>query len=380
MRILWLGKAAAKGDAGDEVFDRKTIAALRAKGHDVTTLHPSRVSKWREAANLLRGVPHYRARFASSANRRMLRQSGSDFDLTICSWEPLDTFVPILPHPAILIAHNITSLALPALFPGRRWAWLAAYGAAAWEHRVYQRRYLVALATLSRHDQAYVDALPGAPPSLLTIPGMPPIIPLADDARLRQELVLLGTYDWIPKRRDVNRFMQEYASMTEQAPLFASPLPAGVTCGPLVNPPLPDQAAGDAIRFGVITDRFIAGHKLKTLAYIAQNQIVLSFADVQADFVQIPDHDLFLRSLDSAAAIPRHMAEIAALDPVMLRGRFLAFQRRCAECFTWDAVAARLLEAANGPARTGWRDPAVHATGAKRHFFGRPLAETPLSR
>ena len=36
----------------------------------------------------------------------------------------------------------------------------------------------------------------------------------------------------------------------------------------------------DALRIGLITDRFEAGHKLKTLAYVANNQIVLSFAEL----------------------------------------------------------------------------------------------------
>ena len=51
----------------------------------------------------------------------------------------------------------------------------------------------------------------------------------------------------------------------------------------------------DALRIGLITDRFEAGHKLKTLAYVANNRIVLSFAEVGFDFVHIPYHDLFIR-------------------------------------------------------------------------------------
>ncbi len=38
----------------------------------------------------------------------------------------------------------------------------------------------------------------------------------------------------------------------------------------LLSPrPIGQDATGDAIRFGVITDRFAAGHKLKTTEYVA---------------------------------------------------------------------------------------------------------------
>jgi hypothetical protein len=169
---------------------------------------------------------------------------------------------------------------------------------------------------------------------------------LVPDAPLKRELVLLGTYDWYPKRRDVTVFSREYASLSERLPIFTSALPPAAAASMSFAQPLQAGDYGDAIRFGLITDRFEAGHKLKTLAYIAQNQIVLSFADVRRDFDQIPDYAFFIRKLASTVDIASHVAEVAALDPDTLRTRFLEFQRRCAELFTWETVADRLVRAA----------------------------------
>ena len=94
--------------------------------------------------------------------------------------------------------------------------------------------------------------------------------------------------------------------------------------------------AGDAIRLGLITDRFEAGHKLKTLSYIAQNIIVLSFSDVAQDFRDIPDHLFFIRLLTNVADIAGHVAQLAAVDPSELRARLELFQQRCSVRFYLD--------------------------------------------
>ncbi len=349
MRILWVGKPPADGQAGDEVFDRKTIAALRARGHAVDLVHPTRAQRSQEIANLLRGVPHYRTRFATAANRRLVEAAWAQHDITVCSWEPLDTLVPHLHAPIILIAHNVTSLALPQLYPGNRLVRLAARRAARWEAGCYTAARLAAIATLSRRDQDHVAALPGAPDVLLTVPGMPPIIPLSASSGVSGEIVLSGTYDWRPKRRDMVRFAEEYVALADRLPVRAGALPP-VAAALLRPKPAPDALeSAAAIRFGVVTDRFEAGHKLKTLAHIAQNQLVLAFSDAAHDIVDMPDHAFFIRRLHAAADMAGHVAEImeiATRDPAGLRARFATFQRRCAERFTWGAVADSLAAAA----------------------------------
>lgn len=90
IRILWIGKRPVNADFGDAVFDQRTIAALRRRGHLVDVLHPSQVSRRREVLNLASGVPHYRARFASSENRAAVARRAGLYDQVICSGEWLD--------------------------------------------------------------------------------------------------------------------------------------------------------------------------------------------------------------------------------------------------------------------------------------------------
>ena len=347
MRILWVGKPPGEGAAGDEIFDRRTIAALRARGHAVTPLHPRRVGRGREALNLLRGVPHYRSWFDSPANRAALAAAAAGHDATIVSWEPHDLLRP--PKPALLVPHNVTSRALPALYPGHPLVALLARRARGWERSCYRAGRWSAIAALSARDHAYLAGLPDPPPLLLTRPGMPPAVPLAEDAVLRRELVVSGTFGWAPKRRDLLRFAAEYGPSPDRLPVHGEAWPAEAArlLAPLPLPEGPALAA--ALRLGIITDRFEAGHKLKTLAHIAGNQIVLSFADVAFDFADIPDHEVFIRRIGAAAEIAGHVAALAAMPAGELRQRFRLFQRRCAERFTWDAVAAALLAALGQP-------------------------------
>ena len=104
------------------------------------------------------------------------------------------------------------------MYPRSQLAKFLARRAASWERLIYRSPNVLAIATLSSKDRDYVSALSRARPVLLTIPGMPPLVPLAEDARMRAEIVITGTYDWRPKRRDVIRFAQEYARSGESLP------------------------------------------------------------------------------------------------------------------------------------------------------------------
>ena len=194
---------------------------------------------------------------------------------------------------------------------------------------------------------------------------MPAVVPLEPGAELRRELVLSGTFDWKPKRRDVLLFLDAYWSATDRLALWADD-PSILGSQPGLNGRLTSADCGRAIRFGVITDRFVAGHKLKTLSHIAHNQIVLSFADVLDDFAHIEDAGLFIRRVRSFDDIARQVTLVAQMDPVSTRSRFLAFQGRCSSLFTWDAVAGALSEMAErivgdrsgsaaGRDQSGWR-------------------------
>ena len=345
MRILWIGKRPTDGHAGDEVFDRRTIAAVRARGAEIDLFHPEPVGRIGLAGNLARGLPYYRARFTAATNIRAIREKARGADATVCSWEPFDALVRSLSPAPVLILHNITSRALPALFPGQALVNLLARQARYWERTRYRQETTTAIAALSRRDLDYLAALPGKPRPILLPPGMPPCAPLDRKARVVPELVISGTYKWVPKRRDILAFAQAYHTLPDRLPIRADALPAEAVR--LLQPaPL---LADAALRFGLITDRFESGHKLKTLAYIAANQIVLSFADVAFDFAHIPDHNLFIRRVHHVRDLAGHIATLSAFPPETLRQRFLDFQSACAAAFTWDAVAETLLQAIAAP-------------------------------
>ncbi|MCB8882196.1 hypothetical protein ACELLULO517_18260 [Acidisoma cellulosilytica] len=193
-------------------------------------------------------------------------------------------------------------------------------------------------------------SLPGARPVLLTLPGMPPVTMLRPGARVVSDLVLSGTYDWWPKRRDAVRFAKDYARSKNRFPILSDRLPRRAT-EVLSILPLPSESeASDIIRFGVISDRFESGHKLKTLAYIAQNQIVLSLSDVNEDLSEVLDHYFFVRRVYSVGEIAMHLASISRMDPHVLRDRLVRFQLACAERFNWESVASKL--APTGPGLT----------------------------
>jgi hypothetical protein len=102
----------------------------------------------------------------------------------------------------------------------------------------------------------------------------------------------------------------------------------------------------------LITDRFVAGHKLKIGYYLANNAIVLSFADVAEEFADIPDHEFFIRRIGDARHISRHVAAVSAEEPRHLCIRLATFKERCAEAFSWHRCARSLLAAASNLART----------------------------
>ena len=353
MRILWIGKQPSDGHAGDEVFDRKTIAACQRHGVTIELVHPTRVSRTAEIINLIAGQPYYRASYNSVENRAAIYAASQRCDAAICSWEPFDTLVPNLSCPTLLVLHNITSRSLPRMFPRNPLASLGAARAQAWERKRYSRDTLSAIAALSQADVAYLATLPNPPELLWLPPGMPPVTPLSPDALLVPELVITGTYGWRPKYRDVVLFARDYTKVANPLTVRAAKLPHAATkLIPVAHLPSADKT-GAALRFGLITDRFEAGHKLKTLAYIADNQIVLSFADVTADFAHLTDHSLFIRTLSNVADIKWHVANLAQIPSSELRRRFTAFQQACMQQFSWDAVADTLLEAAGRAASRG---------------------------
>lgn len=342
--LVWVRKAVAGGEAGEDIYDARMVRAIEAQGVQVRTADVPRVSRLRELANLAAGVPYYRAKYLSPGNLERVRGAAASADPLICSWEPLDILAFEAGGAAIPILHNLTSTALPSMYPGSRLAAMLARRAAQWERRAYGSGRFPRIGVLSRHDERGVNALAGPGAALYLPPGVPPLASLADDAVLAREVVLLGTFDWRPKRRDLLQACGEIAGLGEGWTIHADSLPAAAAA---VLRPLPaaQMEPREKLRFGLVTDRFEAGHKLKVGSYIAANAIVVSYADVMPDYAAIEDSALFIRRIERLADLPRIAAEFQAIEPAALRQRWRQFQQRCAEAFSWDRSARALLAA-----------------------------------
>jgi len=343
MRILWVGKASQNASAGDEVFDRMVIGCIRASGHTVIEIFPRRLSQTRSLFNLcIRRIPHYRSWYDCSDNYAALKAACIDCDGALVSWEPFDKLAYSLPIPTIPILHNVTSSSLPAFLPRSFAARILATHARRWENVCYSSRRFLAVACLSLTDLAGLRIRFPHTRLLHCPPGAPPPTPLAANATFRPEIVVTGTYGWTPKNRDVLRFAHEYAPQPGRLDVFADGLPQQAT-RMLAARPIVRDTTRSTIRLGLITDRFTAGHKLKTTEYIGGNCIVLTFADIEQDFLDIPDREYFIRKLKHAREITSHAAELSRVDPAELRSRFAEFKRRCLECFDWRLTSDRLL-------------------------------------
>ncbi len=339
-RVLWVGKAPADGAAGDEVYDRRIISALRGLGVEVDLVHPDRVGRVAELANLARGLPHYRAQYASTRNARKLLDAARGHELAIVSWEPFDMLAWGLPVPAIPILHNITSRSLPSMFPASPAANLLALTAGWWQRRAYGSGRFPAVVVLARDDEAYVKSIAPHIPVVYAPPGPPPLTQLAADARFLPELVLLGTYDWRPKRRDVVAFARAYARMAAPWPVYADGLPD--QAAQQIRPrPTSALDFSSAARIGVVPDTFIAGHKLKVGAYVANNLVPVAMGDLQGEYAGLAPPYLFDKA--AAADLPAIVSTISASFQV---DAWRQLQSAFAEAFDWSQSAARILAAA----------------------------------
>ena len=157
---------------------------------------------------------------------------------------------------------------------------------------------------------------------------------------------MLGSYDWFPKRWSLQRFTEEWTGLDDSpARLYADdgvPAPVRITLGAC---DVRNIDLSSAIRFGLLTDRFKAGHKLKTAAYLMNNCVVLSFSDVIEDFRFSPHAELFIRRIQRIDEIPAIMDELEAVSPETLRAKLLAFKSEVASKLAWQRQADILARA-----------------------------------
>lgn len=370
MRILWIRRGASGPDAGDTIYDDKLQRALAGR-FAITNCLLTRNSRPHQllGAALTLNLPEQYGSGTRDDEARV-RALLPQHDLAIFSHEHLDRFARAMrPHtdiPFLTLRQNVTSDAMASILETTP-ALAAVYRtlAAQQERAALRGPLFQAVAGISARDLGLLRTLSQRDVTLV-LPGAPPASPLAPDAPLRRDVVISGTYDWFPKARDIRQFTDEYmAAPVPGAQVYAA---TGVPQALRAALNAQDESALDlsaAIRFGVITDRFTAGHKLKTAAYLMNNCVVISFAHISDDFTAFPAAKRWIFEVKSAAEIGPVMDEVLSRPADAARAEFLALKHDIAAALNWKTQAQALANAI---------ETALLKPDAMQHRVEEPLA------
>lgn len=328
---------------GDEVMYRRSIEYL-ARTMTVDICELQSVSRLEQILELLDGTPPELTRFVGEANREIVSKAIAVHSPDVCCFHNEVTFhcldvAKAAGIGAVLFAHNVHSL-VAATDPDL-WARALKHFARRFERKWYADE-AAELVCISRGDIAGLrNAGVGRSKIWISPPGCPPETGLADPAVVRPEIVLTGSYGWWRKRRDLKVFAE------------GAPLPAKiVTFDPTARDILGDQAASHGpadldwssnLRFGLITDRFLGGFKLKALEYVARNCVILSACDLSEEFRELPHASVFVRTIRSkeqAWQIIRSLQERS--DTV---SSFREFKAACLRTYNWETCLQPLAQA-----------------------------------
>ena len=351
MRILWIQRRPSLDDGGDSVYDRKLQSAL-APRHEITSYKLSRNSRLRQIASAaLRLNPPEQWGFGSGEDleklRRLLTQG---FDAVVFSHEHLDGVAamlrPATDLPFISVRHNVSSDAMASI--------LGAGAPAGRLYRAFSERQersalrgtlFQAITAISTRDQELLRKIARRDDIGLVLPGAPPPTPLRDDAVCARDLVVSGTFDWFPKARDLRIFTSDYAAApVSGARVFVSAGAPDDIRRTLHASPDADLDYSDHIRFGVITDRFTAGHKLKTAAYLMNNCAVLTFSQVIHDFSNLPHAGNWIRQVASPSDAEHAMIAIEKRPADVLRAELQELKAAIGTQFAWSTQAEALSD------------------------------------
>lgn len=362
-RVVWISRAG--GVDGGTIYDLKLREALRSR-FEISHLEVAAAApKSAQLISMMRHrLPHDRARYKSPEVVRRAREACVGAAVAVISHESLDWLAAKLDLPVTLVLHNVTSAYAGHItsVPGIGRGLTSVYRA--YERSTYAphaHRTLVCLSSADRESLSRLTALP----TVTASPGMPPHTVLSRGAVVEPRLAISGTFDWLLKAQGLKAFARQYQrSGLRLAPVFDAPPPTFVRDlitdwrqGPMSSP--------DTLSFGLVTDRFEAGFKLKVGAYIASNLVTLSFADVRPDYEGLPHAQEFIRHVESIEQAHSIMAAMSRADSAAMIERFRCFQAAAAARFTWDSAGAAVASAvhaavmadggiaeANGPARS----------------------------
>lgn len=366
MRILWIQRRATDEDGGDSVYDKKLQGAL-ASSHEVTTYALTRNSRLHQLASAaIRFAPPEQYGFGNRQDvdnvRRLLTQG---FDAIVFSHEHLDAFAsairPTTQLPFVALRHNVSSDAMASILVDRPML-SCLYGALAraQEGKALRGDLYDAITAISTRDQDLLRDISGNADVGLVLPGPPPATPLKDTSACARDIIVSGTFDWFPKARDLKRFANEWAAApVPDARVYVSPgVPDGIRETLRAGAEDSLDYSG-AIRFGVITDRFTAGHKLKTAAYLMRNCAVITFAPVIHDFTDFPDAPRWIHHVSSMAEVASVIRAIEERPAADLCRELAQLKADVGTRFAW-AVQANALSATIERARQQ-RSPAAVA-------------------
>lgn len=345
MRRTLLVKPAPSPDAlgGDTVVYRRLGDYVAARSEcDVLELAP--ISRAAQLVNVAQGLPPETARYLGAGNRAALRArlAQTSYDAVLFAHEamfPLSDDAALGEARKVLFAHNVPSLIAatdqsPTARLMRRQA------------QKFERRWLgdrsARVVCISRAD---VEGLRTAgvrrDDVLVAPPGAPPEAVLAEGAAVLAEAVLTGSYGWWRKRRDLKAFAAEpplpYPIRVSDP--AAREILAGET---LLDAEGLDWSAG--VRFGLITDRFQGGFKLKSLEYVANNCLILSLCDLGREFEGLPHAEEFIRFVGSKREMAEAIAAETSANPGVVE-RFRVFKAACLERYAWERCLAPIGEA-----------------------------------
>jgi glycosyltransferase involved in cell wall biosynthesis len=365
MRVLWVCRRSSGEGAGDSLYDDKLVAALRARCDvEVYGLARNPRAKQLTRAALHLSLPEQYG-IGDKADIARLREMLPKFDVAVFSHEHTDTVARAVRSattiPFIALRHNVTSDSMASILRGMApldavyRALAEAQEKSALRGALYQE-----ITAISVGDQRLLRQLSGRGAIVIIPPGAPSAAALNDDATFKRELVISGTFDWFPKARDLRRFANDYA----QDPVANTKLRCSSSSAATIRAALgaahdDGYDPADGIRAGVITDRFTAGHKLKTAAYIMGNCAVISFARISGDFIDLPNYRNWIFEVSDAAEIAPIMDRLAARPADEMRGELTALKSAVAEKFNWaksGALLADVIEETTARAETSGRD------------------------
>lgn len=322
------------GNGGDEVMYSHSLKYIDRMGitYDVIELQP--VSRTMKMLNLLR-LPAEIAGYAGYQNVERVRNAlaQSVYDSVIFFNEVTFPSLPGGKHSGlrpILAAHNVQSV-VASSDPSpivRATGFLA---------RAFERRYYadpdVALVCISQGD---VDGLRAARIHRRDIaiapPGAPPAADLVASAQILPVAVITGSYGWWRKKRDLRRLAA--GAWTLPQPILANDLEALSIMGDKAER-MEAMDWSSAVRFGIVSDRFVGGFKLKLLEYIANNCIVLACCDLSREVAALPHAAEFVRKISGLPEAAKVIAELSGDNRAMIE-RFRIFKKACLERYAWD--------------------------------------------